>query len=291
MRQKAHELLNSGDVNCVLAWRKGDFYSHPEVAFFTGGRDAQVNLIYNRFCAANLSRFLIDAAKRYDKTLVFLRPCDSFSFNQLVKEHLVDKDRVRVVGIGCDGCVDVDEHGNEVGLLESCSVCTKTTHAIYDELLHDDVATRQTEDENVRFAPVEEIEAKSADERYEFWRDQLSKCIRCNACRQACPVCNCKKCVFDDNLYDTQQKANSSEFEEQMFHIIRAFHVAGRCSDCGQCSRVCPQGINLELLNRKFIKDINEFYGDFQAGADIEAKGPLTSFKHDDYDPTGRKKK
>ncbi|MFR1039192.1 MAG: 4Fe-4S binding protein [Clostridium sp.] len=27
-----------------------------------------------------------------------------------------------------------------------------------------------------------------------------------------------------------------------MFHIIRAFHVAGRCTDCGECSRVCPQG-------------------------------------------------
>ncbi|URW87892.1 4Fe-4S dicluster domain-containing protein [Blautia wexlerae] len=28
-----------------------------------------------------------------------------------------------------------------------------------------------------------------------------------------------------------------------MFHIIRAFHVAGRCTDCGECDRVCPQGI------------------------------------------------
>ena len=57
-----------------------------------------------------------------------------------------------------------------------------------------------------------------------------------------------------------------------MFHIIRAFHVAGRCTDCGECSRVCPQHIPLHLLNRKFIKDINELYGEYQAGADFDSR-------------------
>jgi ferredoxin len=70
-----------------------------------------------------------------------------------------------------------------------------------------------------------------------------------------------------------------------MFHIIRAFHVAGRCTDCGECSRVCPQNIPLHLLNRKFIKDINELYGDFQAGDDTETRAPLTNFRMDDCEP------
>ena len=70
-----------------------------------------------------------------------------------------------------------------------------------------------------------------------------------------------------------------------MFHIIRAFPVAGRCTDCGECSRVCPQGIPLPLFNRKFIKDIAEFYGEFQAGVDPEAKSPLTSFTFNDVEP------
>ena len=58
-----------------------------------------------------------------------------------------------------------------------------------------------------------------------------------------------------------------------------------RCTDCGECSRVCPQGIRLDLLNRKFIKDINEFYGAYQAGADADMNPPLLTFDVDDIEP------
>jgi ferredoxin len=91
--------------------------------------------------------------------------------------------------------------------------------------------------------------------------------------------------VFDSTAFDAEQKANTTSFEEKMFHIIRAFHVAGRCTDCGECSRVCPQGIPLHLFNRKFIKDINALYGEYQAGSDLESKAPLTSFTQDDAEP------
>ena len=74
-----------------------------------------------------------------------------------------------------------------------------------------------------------------------------------------------------------------------MFHIIRSFHVAGRCTDCGECSRVCPQGIPLYLFNKKFIKDIDEYYGEFEAGADAESVGPLTSYKFEDLEPGERR--
>ena len=137
-----------------------------------------------------------------------------------------------------------------------------------------------------RFAQVKELEAMSPEERFAFWQGELSKCIRCNACRNVCPACSCNKCVFDSDRFDTAQKANADTFEEQMFHLIRAFHVAGRCTDCGECSRVCPQGIPLHLLNRKLIKDINGFYGTYQAGEDAEALAPLTAFKMDDVEPS-----
>ena len=166
-------------------------------------------------------------------------------------------------------------------MLERCHVCKGKEHKIYDELMGESVDTCDAD----RFAQVAAIEAMSPEEKFAFFQSELSKCIRCNACRNVCPACSCRKCVFDSNKFDSAQKANATSFEEKMFHIIRAFHVAGRCTDCGECSRVCPQGIPLHLFNRKFIRDINALYGEFQAGEDAETKGPLTSFRTDDVEP------
>jgi ferredoxin len=72
-----------------------------------------------------------------------------------------------------------------------------------------------------------------------------------------------------------------------MFHIIRAYHVAGRCTDCGECSRVCPEHIPLHLLNRKFIKDFNDLYGEFQAGAEVGQMSPMCAYTQDqDAEPS-----
>ena len=122
-------------------------------------------------------------------------------------------------------------------------------------------------------------------ERFAFWQNELSRCIRCNACRDACPACTCEKCVFDNPKSGVENKSPANSFEEKLFHIIRAFHVAGRCTDCGECSRVCPQNIPLHLLNRKFIKDINEFYGDYQAGAEVGSRAPLVNYTTEDVEP------
>ena len=102
-----------------------------------------------------------------------------------------------------------------------------------------------------------------------------------------CLVSNIPECaeVVEDKAV-IFEKANVDDFEEKMFHIIRAFHVAGRCTDCGECSRVCPQGIPLHLFNRKFIKDIDKFYGEYQAGEDTDSKAPLTNFTFDDVEPS-----
>ncbi|MCL2215903.1 MAG: 4Fe-4S dicluster domain-containing protein [Defluviitaleaceae bacterium] len=279
MKAKAKELLAGGIVQKVLAWKKGDFPQNPAPAFFAD--ESQLDeMVYDKFCAANLAKFMVEAKKEDGKTLVFLRPCDTYSYNQLLKENRVSREKAYIIGVGCEGVVAVEEMQG-TGLLERCRVCTKINHVIYDELIGAETVKRETDDAAARFDRVEEVEKMTSDERYAFWQNQLSKCIRCNACRNACPSCSCKKCVFDGDSYDTEQKANASSFEEQMFHIIRAYHVAGRCTDCGECARVCPQGIELNLLNRKFIKDINELYGEFQAGADIEALGPLTDFNID----------
>ena len=165
---------------------------------------------------------------------------------------------------------------------ERCLNCKSKKHMVYDELLGEEGEVLDSH----RFDMVEKLENMTPDERFEFWRGELSRCIRCNACRNVCPACSCEKCVFDNDNSGIAQKAAADSFEEKMFHIIRAFHVAGRCTDCGECSRVCPQNIPLHLLNRKFIKDINTFYGDFQAGEDTESRAPLTNYTKGDVEPS-----
>lgn len=309
--ERAKELLADGTVNRVLGWKKGDMCFNPEPAFFETAEDLEENFVYGGFCGANLSKYMIDASKLEGKTLVLLKPCDTYSFNQLINEHRVDREKAYIIGVGCKGKLNIEtikqsgvkgilnitENGDMLNietlygntemkysdaLLERCHVCKGKEHKIYDELIGESQDTSDRE----RFAEVEKIEKMSPEEKFAFFQKELSKCIRCNACRNVCPACSCRKCVFDSTKFDSSQKANTDSFEEKMFHIIRAFHVAGRCTDCGECSRVCPQGIPLHLFNRKFIKDINEFYGEYQAGADVDAKGPLTEFTFGDCEPS-----
>ncbi len=282
---RAKALLADGTVVRVLAWKAGDLGCNPEPAFFNAAEELD-NLVYNDYCGANLSKYMIEAGKQEGKTLVFLKPCDTYSYNQLIKEHRVDREKAYIIGIGCDGKLDVDEklNNNKEVTLEKCLTCKGKEHKVYDELLM--ANEENTKGEQDRFALVAELEAMTPQERFAFWQKELSKCIRCNACRNVCPACSCRKCVFDSDKFDSAQKANVDSFEEQMFHIIRAFHVAGRCTDCGECSRVCPQGIPIHLLNRKFIKDINAFYGEYQAGEDTDSRAPLTNFTFDDVEPS-----
>ena len=245
------------------------------------------------------------------KVLVFLKPCDTYSFNQLLTEHRFDREKVYVVGIPCDGMLDVHKikesaegiSSIEVGaddvvihtlydgdvklgrndmLAERCVNCKSKKHVAYDELLGEDGEVI----ESGRFDEVAKLEAMTPDERFAFWQNELSRCIRCNACRDICPACTCEKCVFDNPNSGVENKAIADSFEEKMFHIIRAFHVAGRCTDCGECSRVCPQHIPLHLLNRKFIKDIDDFYGEYQAGAEVDSRAPLIDYTTDDLEPS-----
>ena len=311
---RAKELLADGTVNRVLGWKAGDLPYNPEPAYFEKEEDLE-EFVYNGFCGANLSKYMIEASKLPGKTLVCLKPCDTYSFQQLMKEHRVDREKAYIIGVGCKGKLDIEKirkmgikgiksiaganledeaetltietlYGEKEvpykdAMLERCHVCKGKDHMIFDEIIGESKETKDAD----RFAEVERIEAMSPEEKFAFFQKELSKCIRCNACRNVCPACSCRKCVFDSNKFDSAQKANVDSFEEKMFHIIRAFHVAGRCTDCGECSRVCPQGIPLHLFNRKFIKDIDELYGEYQAGADLEERGPLTSYQLDDAEP------
>ncbi len=134
-------------------------------------------------------------------------------------------------------------------LAERCLECKANVPLIFDVLVGD--KTKRTPEKPFS---LEEIEKLSPEERWNFWREQIEKCVRCYACRSACPMCYCDECVVDSiNLAvapDTtaEEKAlkirwldkSPEKSENFVYHLVRAIHLAGRCIDCGECERVCP---------------------------------------------------
>ena len=256
VKEKAIQLLHDQIVDRVIGWRAGEFFYDLTPSVFTSVEDIEKNFVWSVFSG---------------KAAVFLKPCDSYSFVQLLKEHRILRETVYAVGVQCDGMCDMEaikelglagvtavtEDGEDLrvstiygertikkadALLLKCKTCKSKKLVCFDELLG---AQGEENPDCGRFAEVEKLESMTAEERYTFWRGELSRCIRCNACRNV-----------------------------------------SRCTDCGECSRVCPQHIPLHLLNRKFIKDINELYGDYQAGADFDSRPPLMDFRKDDCEPS-----
>jgi formate dehydrogenase subunit beta len=99
-------------------------------------------------------------------------------------------------------------------------------------------------------------------------------CILCMACRSACPGCFCKACVFDGGL--------RKKLTPWMFHLTRTMHLAGRCTQCGECERVCPAGLPVQAMRRRLEKIIEEKYGFKGAGMSEEAKLPMLDWGPDD---------
>ncbi len=304
---KAKQLLADGTVTRVIGWKRGEFAYDITPAIFETAEEIDADFVYDDFTSANVSKYLVSESKKEGKILAFLKPCDTYSLNQLTKEHRVNRDNIYVVGIPSDDKLDIEKikakgitgvtgverdgetlkistiYGDETmsvaeAMSNKCLNCKSKKHVTYDELIGEDGEVTNSD----RFDMVEKLENMTSQERYDFWRAELSKCIRCNACRNVCPACTCENCVFNNPNSGVENKAPANSFEENMFHIIRAFHVAGRCTDCGECSRVCPQNIPLHLLNRKFIKDINSLYGEYQAGADTTSKAPLNEYTKED---------
>ena len=329
---KAAELLEAGVVDRALGWKKGEFIYDVTPAVFRSAADMEKDFVWGEFCGANFSKYLVaETRKPGSKVLVFLKPCDSYSFNQLLTEHRFDREKVFAIALPCDGMADIGKIRTLAGedvvnvvreeetvkletlfdgtvqttwqdvLAERCLNCKSRLAVAYDAYFdengeyHAEAYTAEAGvapagkygdvRENGRFDQVEALEKMTPDERFAFWQKELSRCIRCNACRDVCPACTCEKCVFDNPKSGVESKAPVNDFEDQMFHIIRAFHVAGRCTDCGECSRVCPQHIPLHLLNRKFIRDIDELYGNYQAGAVVGSRAPLVNYTKDDPEP------
>ena len=301
----AQDLL-SGRIDLLLGWEKGHYWWQSRPLFARSKKDLD-KLVWDPFCAVNLSRYLPDELKIHSKVGVLVKGCDARAFNRLLQDHMVQRDRVVLYGLPCPGMLDYSRLAEEAGgalvglveqngrvilktdsgekeaerkdlLLEKCRDCLYPNPVVYDQML---LSPQGEKGAPERFKVVEELENLSAEERFAYWEKELSRCLRCYACRQACPYCSCRECFVEQENPRWQGRAYQTS-ENFMFHLVRAYHGAGRCIDCGECERACPVGIPLQELNRKLIKDINELYGDYEAGLDAELEPPLLTYRPDD---------
>ncbi|MZP28887.1 4Fe-4S ferredoxin [Heliobacterium undosum] len=303
MGDLARDLLASGEVKGVFGWTKGSrWYLTPPV-FITKPEEAD-QLCYDEFAVNNLTGLLLDFRDSQDKIAIFVKGCDSRGIVRLVQDNQLKRENVLVIGVPCPGMGDkgaVTDHrqAQELPLLAKCLECRYPNPVLADRTIGGVTVTTEPSaapsgataeaakgrgvgsKQADRFAQVEAIEKMSPDERSAFWQAQNEKCIRCYACRNICPACNCRECIFDSDKKNWVNKA-ATPTDNAFFGITRAMHVAGRCVECGECERVCPMDIPIMAMNRKLIGDLNELFGPYDAGVKPEEKPPLGAFKLDD---------
>jgi coenzyme F420-reducing hydrogenase delta subunit/ferredoxin len=269
IRAKAKELLSSEAVECVIGYEVGSRGRTRPVFIYKANETDR--LVWNPDCTHNLATYLsnkLRSAKGKNPSkpvAVVVKPCDSRAINVLVTENQFARDAVHAIGVSCEGV----RTGN--GSLQSrCVTCEERMPMVYDTLIGEAPAAivhRSYPSGTMSSIVTESItalEAATPTERMEYWLSQFDRCIRCYACRQACPLCNCPVCLYerDDS---TWVGMGISVNEKRTFHLGRAYHLAGRCVGCDQCEQACPMDIPISLLNQRLVQEVEKSFG-YRAG-------------------------
>lgn len=257
LKQKAKELLQRGDVKAVLGYAVGTAgIRRPHFA----RRPEQVDrLVLDETCTQNLAAYLTKhEVKHLGKVAVVALPATQRATLQLVAER-----QLRDIDI-CLLAVD----GGEVKTLASA--------AEVEQHLALKTGGMDAKDK----ALIEKLSAMSRAERWAFWQQELSRCVKCYACRNSCPMCYCEHCTMDCNR-PQWVPVPSHAMGNLEYHMVRAMHLAGRCVECGECGRACPVGIPVHLLTFFAEESTAKQFGQ-RAGHSAKLDYALSTFKPDD---------
>ena len=260
----AAKLLAEGQVDVVLGWEKGSVRERPLFAS-TAEQAARLIVPEDPSASLNLATYLHHLHGK--KAALVVKPADARAVNVLIKEGQLKREDVVLIGLGGEG-------GR--GPLPASA---------YDFVLGEPPVLS---DASVTVPLLDEMESWPVAQRAAFWDAQFNKCERCYACRQACPMCYCAECL-SEQLNPAWQSIAIEAPEQAFFHVMRAFHMAGRCTGCNACSNACPEGIPLYLLNQKVAREVARFFGPdglkgtgYQAGLSADVALPFTVFTKDE---------
>ncbi|MGB4622468.1 MAG: Coenzyme F420 hydrogenase/dehydrogenase, beta subunit C-terminal domain, partial [Candidatus Methanoculleus thermohydrogenotrophicum] len=102
-------------------------------------------------------------------------------------------------------------------------------------------------------------------ERLQKIMEDTSRCIKCYACIENCPICYCVECSTK-KPYLVEPGQVPPPF---MFHLIRYVHVSDSCVNCGQCEEHCAMDIPNSLYMHALQVDMERMFG-HTPGVDLE---------------------
>jgi formate dehydrogenase subunit beta len=258
LRKRAKQLIENKEVDVIIGYGEG--YGKSVKAVFIRKPDDVDKLIYDERCTQNIGVYLTKhEVKHLGKAAIVASVHTMRTVLQLTAECQTVQDNVRVLGITKEGKF---LEFPDFTILEN--YLQKEDHSITSNDLE----------------LMQKIDAMTVTERWAFWQKELSKCIKCYACRSSCPMCYCNRCMVD---YNQPQWITipSSEIGNTEWHLMRAMHLAGRCVNCGECGRACPVEIPIHLLTFKMSEEAKKDFGAV-AGLSASMESTLSSYKPND---------
>ena len=272
LRQAIKRLFAEGKVKSVLGYREHPLSKAVVATLITRPEDVDT-LIFDERCVQNLARGL-----NRDLPLpvgIVVKGCDGRAVSMRITEGDFAREQIVAIAVACPG---VKADGKSLD--ERCQRCEMHVSPLADVAVGD--TSSLPKPEKTRAETIAKIKAMTPAERFAFWQKAFEPCTHCYACREVCPLCNCTVCVTDQNAPRwIEQTAKPSS--NLMWHMIRAFHHAGRCVDCGECQRACPEGVPMHLLDLCLAEDVEELF-DFETGVKQGGKWPFLLFNPEDPD-------
>ena len=285
IRGEARRILSDGTVSAVIGYAAARRKGSTQPIVITSADDAD-KLLFSAACVNDLAVYLTKAKKDVPKTGrigVVVKGCDLKALIGLLGESQLKRENLYLIGIPCSGVLgSVVQPATELTtatIASKCCECTDRLPQGCDVVPAVELPT-QPQLEQRYAAEIARLEAMTPSERWEFWKEQFSKCIKCYACRQVCPFCFCEQCLCDRNRPQMVEQTPRPS-GNVAWHLVRAMHLAGRCAGCAECERVCPMDIPLNLLNRKMANELKQLFKS-EAGFEVRETGPLTSFDERD---------
>lgn len=320
IREEAKKLLAEKKVDVVIGYERGTLPLTATPCFVSDENDAEklvfdatcvqnlAKYAHDIISSHRDSQKKVKPEDRKKKVVgIVARGCTSRSLVIQLQERQYNRDDIVILGVPCEGYVDGKKLGialageeildgsvaggqvavktaagekklslNDV-LADNCLTCRFNNPVISDVMAGDPAPAKAADKE---YEKVEAFEKLSIEERWNYFVKEMNKCIRCYACRNACPSCYCKVCFVEQSMPQFVG-LSADQTDTQVFQLLRTFHMVGRCVDCGSCISVCPMGVDLRNFLKKLDKDALELF-EHRAGAALEEVPPLSTYREND---------